>query len=189
MYVKRVEADLPRLGTPVSYDFEKGDWCKPYGIGVHGDFVFKVEKRFESIFDCDAQMSLFFTNPEDGLVSFTAMPRSGSAFRSSKLANLEGATNRLQRAIGYDKNKKKSYGLRLPEDMNYVFRVRTKIDSSGQVESALYGKIYGNIKVGGLDRKTAVVHFLYYLNPDGTRNLEFDPKQNLFKNDRRTYAP
>ena len=35
---------------------------------------------------------------------------------------------------------------------------------------AWYGKIYGDF-----------FDMVYYLNPDGTRNVEFDPKRNLFK--------
>ncbi len=30
--------------------------------------------------------------------------------------------------------------------------------------------------------KTAIIRFTYYLNPDGTRNVEFDPAKNLFRN-------
>jgi len=44
------------------------------------------------------------------------------------------------------------------------------LDKDGKVVKALYGKIYGDF-----------FDMVYYLNPDGTRNIEYDPKRNLFK--------
>jgi hypothetical protein len=45
----------------------------------------------------------------------------------------------------------------------------------------MYGKIIGPISFGDVSRKdTATVQFKYYLNPDNTINLEFDPEHNLF---------
>ena len=52
---------------------------------------------------------------------------------------------------------------------NYFLRVRTVLDHQGNVVNALYGKIYGDF-----------MQFRYYLNPTpNSRNIEFDPKQNL----------
>ena len=52
---------------------------------------------------------------------------------------------------------------------NFYFRVRTKLDENGNVVSARYGKIYGDL-----------AQFTYYFNPTpNSRNIEFDPKQNL----------
>ena len=64
------------------------------------------------------------------------------------------------------------------EDRNFFDRVRTAKEH-GQVKKALYGKIHRNFRyyVGSKDNIT--VAFIYYLNPDGTRNLEFDGN-NLF---------
>jgi hypothetical protein len=63
--------------------------------------------------------------------------------------------------------------------MNYFFRVRTILDKDGNIESALYGKIHGDFQ---LDHH-GNIGFTYYLNPTpNDRNVEFDPKQNLFKN-------
>ena len=55
---------------------------------------------------------------------------------------------------------------------NFYFRVRTKLDESGNVVSARYGKIYGDL-----------AQFTYYFNPTpNDRNVEFDLKQNLMTN-------
>ncbi len=68
-------------------------------------------------------------------------------------------------------------GLGTKEDMNnpdrnYYFRVRTVVDDRGNIVSAHYGKIYGDF-----------MQFSYYFNPTpNSRNVEFDPKQNLMTN-------
>jgi hypothetical protein len=52
---------------------------------------------------------------------------------------------------------------------NFYFRVRTKLDENGNVVSARYGKIYGDL-----------AQFTYYFNPTlNDQNVEFNPKQNL----------
>jgi len=43
----------------------------------------------------------------------------------------------------------------------------------------MYGKIKGKIEFEPRRSKTAKIYLYYYLNPDYTRNLEFDPKRNL----------
>ncbi len=59
---------------------------------------------------------------------------------------------------------------------NFYFRVHTKLDENGNVVSACYGKIYGDL-----------AQFTYYYNPTlNDRNIEFDPKQNLI-HDARSY--
>jgi hypothetical protein len=66
--------------------------------------------------------------------------------------------------------------------MNYFMRVRTVRDKDGRVVSALYGKIHGDFRwfIGTRAPKSGLA-FTYYLNPDGTRNIEYDPKRNLLK--------
>jgi len=46
----------------------------------------------------------------------------------------------------------------------------------------MYGKIYGPLWTYiNDDSKTATVEMTYFLNPDGTNNVEFDLAQNLLK--------
>ena len=52
----------------------------------------------------------------------------------------------------------------------YFIRVRTVLDPQGKVVKAWYGKIYGDF-----------FDMWHYLNPDGTRNMEYDTKRNLLK--------
>lgn len=65
----------------------------------------------------------------------------------------------------------------IQQDQNYFFRVRTMKDDKGNIVSALYGKIYGDFQFDERGRVT----FTYYLNPTpNDRNVEFNPKKNLF---------
>jgi hypothetical protein len=55
--------------------------------------------------------------------------------------------------------------------------VRTVVDEKGEIKSAYYGKIIGDIQFWGNRR----MRFAYCLNPTPLdRNMEFDPKRNLF---------
>jgi hypothetical protein len=65
------------------------------------------------------------------------------------------------------------------KDLNYIFRVRSK-EEDGKVVEAMYGKIIGGLRFDPVFSDTAKIFFKYYFNPDHTRNLEFDPKRNLF---------
>ena len=59
-------------------------------------------------------------------------------------------------------------------------------DANGVVTNALYGKIIARGS-NGIDwssvfrNRKSDVDFDFYVNPDGTRNMEFDPKRNLFE--------
>jgi hypothetical protein len=75
--------------------------------------------------------------------------------------------------------------LQQPETvLGYFIRVRTTLDEKGAVKSALYGKIQGDVLFYvGTIRPHPGINFTYYLNPSiNSRNIEFDPKQNLLKN-------
>ena len=58
-----------------------------------------------------------------------------------------------------------------PECQNLI-----KTDEDGKIISAKYG----NIPLEFDFDPFGVLGFTYYFNPDGTRNLEFDPQNNLF---------
>ncbi len=72
-------------------------------------------------------------------------------------------------------------------EVPYFIRIRTELDEEGEVTRALYGRI----DIGGTNasivwspahlRMPATIGFRYYINPDGTRNMEFDPERNLFR--------
>ncbi len=66
-------------------------------------------------------------------------------------------------------------------DQNYLFRVRSVVDEQGKLKEAKYGKLHDDFDFGYAESNKVLLAFTYYLNPDGTRNLEFDPTRNLFK--------
>jgi len=120
--------------------------------------------------------SLEFSNDADGIQPFIVDKKSGSNFISSHHAPLTGyqpsVMYRRVNAPGqlsitsYDKNG----------DYNYYFRIRCDEDDES---TCLYGKIYGRVDFSA----KGFVKFKYYLNPTpGDTNVEFDPKENLFKN-------
>jgi hypothetical protein len=93
---------------------------------------------------------------------------------SGLLSSHEAPANGYQSQWVQTDNRKPNAPIKTNRDpnRNYFFRVRTKLDESGNVVSAHYGKIYGDF-----------MEFSYYLNPTiNDRNVEFDPKQNLLKN-------
>ena len=172
MYAKKthLHADKKNIkGNWVGYDFMVGDYMPPYGRGVYKDFEFNYTYDRVDFFNNRYNLVVRFTNKGDGLIEFKVNDYT-SKFKSYYLAP----------EVGY-KNEFKYYEYRSSSDpmlsnvdrsRKYYFRVRTQFDENGSVVSALYGKLYSEFP-----------DLHYYLNPnDNDRNIEFDPKQNLFLN-------
>ncbi len=180
MYAKRVEASLPKLGEPVGYDLMIGDWVAPHGKGKIPDMFFIGKHRKGGDRDFDWELTVTFANSSDGIQRFTP-DRNTPSFRSPYEAPMDGYLSEwiLKRSRrGPTEREQTTFDNKL----GYLFRVRTVLDKDGKVAKALYGKIYGDF-----------FNMTYYLNPDGTRNIEFDPKLNLLRpavvnnNNRATY--
>ena len=81
-------------------------------------------------------------------------------------------------------------GIILPKDTGFFLRTRVKRNQQGQIISANYAKFIGRMNAMA---STGQIEFLYYFNPaPNDRNLEFDPKRNLFPEDKpgaRVYNP
>ncbi len=161
---------MPAFEKPVGFDLMAGDWVAPYGKGANADVFITEEFNKSSITDYDYKLTISFPNAGDGIQEF-AVPDAerGSALRSPHEAPADGYQPQLVRENFHHPGQagKSDYD----ENRNYFFRVRTMLDSNGNVKSALYGKIYGDPEQ---------VNFRYYLNPTpNDRNIEFDPKRNL----------
>jgi hypothetical protein len=168
MYARRLNTHVPALDKPVGFDLMAGDWIAPYGKGVTTDVLFSG--HFDKHVDGESDFTLTVSFPKvgDGIQEF-AMPdaEKGSGLRSPH----EAPTDGYQSQWVQTDNRKPGKPIETNRDpnRNYFFRVRTALDSNGNVQSALYGKIYGDF-----------MQFSYYLNPTpNSRNIEFDPKQNL----------
>ncbi len=179
MYAHKFGLDIPTLGKEVGFDLIEYDWVAPHGKGKQADFIFKVDQRFVSRDDYDCTLIMTFPNKFDGIQLVKEDRRYGSRLKLPRYAPENGYQKKLTRfskRVSHAKPFEEDY----KEDNNYIFRVRSE-EKDGKLVRAMYGKIQGDIRVGPENDKTAYISFKYYLNSDYTRNLEFDPKQNLFK--------
>jgi hypothetical protein len=171
------EIRVPELNKDIGFDLVVCDWVAPFGEGKIADFVFNLEKNFINTKDYWAVLNLKFSNNNDGIINVKENFKDGSVFKLPRFAPDYG----YQNAIKFSRsrsgtNRKKTYST---ED-NYIFRIRSK-EVDGEI-FGLYGKIQGEIEIGSLRDLNPKINFKYFLNPDGTKNLEFDSSQNLFKN-------
>lgn len=183
MYARNVETTIPAESRALGYDLEAGDWTVPHGRGTVRDFLFTYTRRAESWDNFDVKLELTFSNPDDGIqeVRWPYKSYLGSVYRLPRFAPDDGyhATNII--AFGADPQKG-YYNVERPEDLNYFFRVRTQTNDAGEVTNAWYGKLHGDFDLSGYGTDRSTLKFRYYVNPDGTRNMEFDPKRNLSRN-------
>ena len=183
LYARKIGL-MPRVRIPdaekVGFDLVESDWVSPHGKGKRADLFFEYRTIVPmldeaKVFECALTVS--FANEGDGILPYPAQLKR-RLWELPRLAPAEGYAPKFVKTFGRSKE-----GEALTpydrEDQNYFFRVRTVIDPSGKVISALYGKIHGDIVFDALRQ----VRFTYYLNPTSLdRNLEFDPKRNLFPN-------
>ena len=184
MYARRlVNVSLPAYNVPVGYDMVKGDWVSPYGVGERPDFILQLDCEFgEGLPDggqsFDASFTIRFSNESDGIQEIREQLRGGSLFHLPRYAPLDGYTNKWVHGAYEHKGV---YSNTQREDQSFIFRVRTETSQDGRITNALYGKIRGPVTYE-VRRQGARVCMKYYLNPTpNDRNLEFDPKKNLFK--------
>src|SRR6266540_527839 len=148
----------------------KYDWVPPYGKGKCSDFIFLITNQYTSGNRFRSKLKISFTNKYNGIQE-VENKYMYSIYKLPRYAPSSGYLNSivLERSnydLGYNSNK------------NYIFRVRS-VEKSGILLHAMYGKIYGDILFSPGERKTASISLDYYLNPDYTNNLEFDPGRNL----------
>jgi hypothetical protein len=165
---KRARLELPTINHPVGFDLLLFEWLPPYGNGTVADFLFTLT---ENVPDKSLKtLTLSFSNVDDGIVPIDVDSKQGSALRMPRTAPEEGYQSQWVRVVTHFAPK---------DNRNYFYRIRTVKDGT-KIRSALYGKIHGDISVDTINSKTALIFLNYYLNPDGSRNVEFDPNKNLF---------
>lgn len=177
-----------------SFDMIKGEWLPPHGNGEYEDIRFTFNETVLGWIKGRGYDGTYMTKKYrvdvvvampgegNGVVEMPSNKGSGIKIRT---VPYNGYINTFSRWKGWfgggdgiktdcDKNR------------NYAFRIRTKYDASGNVESAYYGKIYGDFNVKDVEG----VEFLYYLNPTpNDRNLEWDMKNNLCPTQERIHNP
>lgn len=183
MYARKVETRIAQPAQAYGYDLLAGDWVAPYGKGKTADVFFELTGYANSVKDYDTTLTISFTNALDGIQPFEAIK--GSAFRSPRKAPVDAYQSSLElRRVRKPGQWSPSWVDDTTGETNYFFRVRTVLDENGKIKSTLYGKIYGSFKFFGASTNGSFLTIpAYYLNPEpNVRNMEFDPKQNLFKN-------
>ena len=145
-----------------------GDWVVPYGKGSNSDIIFTEEFNKQSITDFYYKLTISFQNAGDGILEYTVPEvEKGSGLRSPHDAPLDGYQSKLIKE-NYHHPGEAGKPYDFDENRIYLFRVTLP-------DGPHYGKIYGDF-----------MQFSYYLNPTpNDRNIEFDPKHNLFKLNRR----
>jgi hypothetical protein len=164
---------VPILQKTVGFDLIEFDWVAPFGKGKQSDFVFRLASKYNSEVDYDAKLELTFVNKFDGIQLVKENRKYGSELKLPRTAPTTGYENKLIRSLSRRPNEtgKGNQG----EDNNYIFRIRSE-EKNGKLVRAMYGKIHGDIFI----HPPMSIYFKFYLNPDYSRNLEFNPQRNLF---------
>jgi hypothetical protein len=183
MYVRRLEyREIPELRRTIGFDLQLADWVAPFGNGKISDFLMYCERDVRTNDDYTAMLRLTFSNQYDGIQQIDAPFRKQTRqLRLPREAPAEGYQQVIERHWGRGPAAEKlASKYRTNEDANYMFRVRSATDASGSMQSALYGKIHGDLEFSpSTSQDKPAIRFFYYLNPDGTRSLEWNG-QNLF---------
>jgi hypothetical protein len=167
---------IPEVEKDIGFDLMKCDWVHPYGGGEKSDFIFNLKRRYVSRTNYDFQLKIKFSNENDGIQKVTTNGNQGSLFLLSREAPLGGYEKNILLFVTWNPGEPPKTTWR--SDNNYIFRIRSKREKNAL--SGIYGKIIGGIEIGRMRQGTAYLRFKYYLNPDGSRNLEHDPNRNLF---------
>ena len=174
MYAKREETKFQKEAEPIGFDLTAGDWIPPFGTGKNADLFFTATRKVVSETDYEGDLKVSFPNPADGIMAVAPAPDTGSPLQMPRAAPEEGY--QPQRTWHHTPSER-------PEPVQgYFFRVRTLLDESGAIKSALYGKVRGDVNfyVGTRSPHPGMA-FTYYLNPKpNSRNVEFDSARNLF---------
>lgn len=179
MYARRADLEVPVLNKEIGFDLLEYDWIPPYGQGKHSDILFKATRKWVNEWEFKGSLRIRFPDSFSGIQLVKQDRSFGSKFKLPRFAPNEGYKDQIQKNINAFPGREFDYDY--VEDNNYIFRTRSK--SNGEkLSSAMYGKLYGDISFGLKGTQTASINFTYYINPDNTRNLEFDPKRNLFTN-------
>lgn len=184
----RVSLKVPEFGKDLGFDCEAADWVVPYGNGQRADLFFKVSGYYNERDDRDTTLTISFPKEGDGLIPFSGNPRQGSRLVSAHKAPEGGYVAQKEwRKARIPTEAPNELGLSFKpyddyqEDLNYYLRVQTVLDPDGDVVSAQYAKIYGDLKFDGVwNRESYIIIDALYFNPTtNDRNVEYKIGENL----------
>lgn len=171
-------AKVPVLGKPVGYDLEAGAWVAPLGRGRTVDFFVTLSPVQEGAVRSNRCL-VEFPSPLDGFQAYEHPRADLSSYRWPFEAPETGYENPVvmgewRAAWTMDcpggRWKPLSHAERTG---GFLFRTRSVASPEGKLVSACYGKI------DHFEFNDNAISLGYWFNPDGTRNLEEDPKKNL----------
>lgn len=198
---------IPVKGEWIGFDFEQGDWLKPYGKGRQSDILFRYQNEFmgfrkSSTRSMEQRRASYQRKCNNKGIPFTeegfreAIGNWNGILEISFPGEKEGILKVEEAFIpqselhmphkapvdGYF--EKYSYVVDYKEsvkprnDIGFFLRTRVVLDENDEIKSANYAKIYGEFDFSPI----GLVDFTYYFNPEvNDRNLEFDIGSNLFK--------
>jgi hypothetical protein len=178
MYARRIRKEIPFAKMEIGFDLIKSDWVVPYGQGQLADINVYLETDETGVNDFEYKVRITFNGKFNGYYKYDENIRVGSIFKLPRYAQLNGYDNSMN---VFWRGLKRGSKISWDSNRHYIYRVRSE-EENGKFIKAMYGKIFSDIELRS-NRKTGglpSIEFIYYLNPDYTRNLEFDPKRNLF---------
>ena len=118
-------------------------------------------------------ITVTFPNPKEGIREVKDEFKHYSELTMPHQAPTDGYQSEWKRVEDNEKPRQTS------DRVGYFLRTRVKLDEKGEIVSAHYAKLVTDFNFDPRGRIT----FSYLFNPTANdRNLEFDPKKNLFKN-------
>ena len=186
---------VPKADQEYGFDMEYGRLVEPYGPGKVADFHVKYSfPEEEGVFW--KTMTITFPNCLDGayLIDLDEKSKLASPYHADAGEDY-AKTFTWKYALSFewqeDKCSGKMYRVateptphcdeRLAYNQGLVLRTRTKVDADGNLVSAHYGKIYGEINLGldmyGTNARSGAI--LFFNPTENDTNLEFDNKEHL----------
>ncbi|MDO6686413.1 MULTISPECIES: hypothetical protein [unclassified Agarivorans] len=183
MYAKTHILRFPKKQAKIGFDFEQADWVAPYGKGNTAHIYFNLDGEYVDMWNHHSALNITFPNSLDGIIE-VSKNTSTSEFKFPYLAYSQSYKNSLvlkKSREGLDSKRLLNYD---ESALGYIFRVNTEINSEGEIINANYGKVLGYINTSSQVKKKSAgaIRFTYYYNPTpNDRSLEFDWRQNLFR--------
>lgn len=191
MYTERALIDFPSGEGDFGYDLIVGDLVSPHGKGLHSDIIFRLSTTEKPWRDGRTiyylHGDIIFKNTTDGVVPVFVQTNSypRSTYRMPYTAPTNGYQQSLNTAFGI--KKKTGYyssedvqvwhwfenyhprkeGNFYSDEVNCFLRVRSATESG-----AMYGFLRGMPSFIYRGDQIPSVTFQYFLNPDGTVNIE-----------------
>lgn len=181
MYVRNKSIKIPAVNKKVGFDLIKFDWVAPYGLGIVSDFVIFLENLHKNFDDnWHSRLTITFSNEYDGIQTFEVDMGGdfgdGSWFKTPRYAPEHGYKDKYITTIDPSSGPRPYR----TTDPFHFFRVRSEVDENGKLKRAMYGKFSGSLTPRPTRDGLGTIHLFYWLNPDYTRNMEFDIDRNLF---------